>query len=553
MATSAPNSPRANSRVIHGIASSTISLPAILNNEPRDSAPVSETTRRNNGLSVRPKSHNDNDISKIDRPLRFTGTGSFWKPSDEAAQRLKASNWGRWSDKGDGKVSKRRLSSFTAPVQEVQEETYPYRGDPTVLLPQRYPFDQPTTDDGTSSISDGSSSGLSRHASSVASVRRMRSLKATDVPIMEMPKVQPESLAQRIARDERQSKTAVQLRKLQNDEEKRLAQLQEADEKPPVPNPGAIIPVPSMTSRSSSRRTSVASSRLPSQPRAAHNPPVTSPSANDDLIQIMDDLWVAATSTSSYWTDLGELKSIRINDLPELKTSEPTGSLFISGQPTSNLHTQIPKAQTPYGKSSNAARSPPIAALPPNPIFLTPEPNSASLSAPPPQEPDNNDLFAELNALVSALPTRSRTTIASTTLIAPQPSKRSPSPLQPASSASSLHPAKTPASDCSELPTPPPAIELSASPSVCCRPPRRDVHQLYRRTRQHSDLGVYNTLPHEGYPLLPKDTCAELPARAYESDRRDLYSWDSVSVSGVVEEVVAPDWNPMTGQGAGSD
>ncbi|MCJ1431334.1 hypothetical protein MMC27_000685 [Xylographa pallens] len=546
MAMSAPNSPRPNLKITNETAASTISLPAILNSIPRDNTPVTQVAPSNNRLSVRPRSNNDDDISHEDHVLRYTRAGRFWKPFDEAAQRPKESNWKRWSNRGDGVASKRRLSAFTAPVHEVQEETYLYRENLTVLLPHRYQFDQPTTDDGTSSISDGSSSRLSRHASSVASVRRMRSLKATDMPIREMPMVQPESLAQRIAKDERQSKTAEQLRKLQNDEENRLAQLRQADEEPCVSNSGGVILVPSQTGRSSSRRPSDASSMLPSQPQAAHNPPVPSPSANDDLIQIMDDLQFPATSASSYWTDLQELNSMNDNDYPEPKAPELTGTPSTSGQHISNLHPEIRKTHTSNESPSHSTRSSPIAELPPNSISPTSDLDSASLPVSPSPEPDSNDLFAELNSLISALPPRNRTTIASPSSTSSHLSDWSTSPLQPTRtassprclSASSLYPTEPLATDC---------FELSASPSVHYRPPRRDVHQQYRRTRQHSDLGVYNTLPHEPYPLLPADTYAELPAREYESDRRDLYAWDSRSGDTRAAVVVAPDWNPITG------
>lgn len=48
--------------------------------------------------------------------------------------------------------------------------------------------------------------------------------------------------------------------------------------------------------------------------------------------------------------------------------------------------------------------------------------------------------------------------------------------------------------------------------------------------RHHSDLTVYNTLQGEPYPLMPEEGRVELPARPYESDRRDLYSWDNYPV-----------------------
>ncbi|MCJ1417652.1 hypothetical protein MMC32_003996 [Xylographa parallela] len=352
MTASAPNSPRPDLRVTNGIALSAISLPTILNSVPRDNAPVSQTARISNGPSVRPRSFNDNDISKVDHALRSTGTGRFRKPLDKAAQRTKASNWRTWADSGNGVVSKRRLSAFTAPVHEVQEETYPYRENLTDLLAQRDQFDQSTTDDGTSSISDGGSSRLSRHSSSVASVasvRRIRSLKVTDMPTREMPKVQPESLAQRIAKDERQWKTAEQLRKLQNDEENRLAQLRQADEEPSVSNPGKVILVSRKTSQSSSRQTSDVSYRLPSQLRASHDAPVLPPSANDDLMQITDDLQFPTTGPSSYWTDLQELNSININDSPKPKAPELPRTPSVSGEHTSNLNLRSTK-HTPQPK-----------------------------------------------------------------------------------------------------------------------------------------------------------------------------------------------------------
>ncbi|MCJ1391588.1 hypothetical protein MMC18_004452 [Xylographa bjoerkii] len=594
MELSPPISPRPNSRLAKRAASSTTSLPGVFNSAPEDTAPILQPSSFDNVLSVRPRSHNSNNILQTDHALRFTGAGRFWQPPKapgEAADRSKAGNWRRWSDKGDRVLSKRRLSAFTAPVHDVQEQTYPYRENPTVPLLQRCYLDPARTDDGTASISDGSSSGLSRHASSVASVRSVRSLRVRDMPMVEIPEVQPESLALRIAKDERELRTAGQLRKLQKDEEERLAQLRETDEAQPVPNLSAVLPISRQTSHAVSGQISNASTRLPNQLRAAYSPPITSPSASVDLIHIMEDLQSTTTSTSGYWTDLQELNSIKSSNLSQPKTPELIGNLSKSGLFIGHLHPDIHEIQTPnespseaqHEAPSNPARSTPIAELPPTPIIPTPELDSATPQTPNPRELDNNDLFAELNSLISALPARSRTTIATSALTSAHHARLSTSSFQPHSTTPSPHRRSistqnlttSPATDWVELPTqsillPPPehqisfpptpehpaAIELSASASVCYRPPRRDVRQLYRRTRKHSDLGVYNTLPHEAYPLFHEGPYTELPAREYESDRRDLYSWDSVNASDRVSRAsggLRPDWNPVTGRGAGGD
>lgn len=60
-------------------------------------------------------------------------------------------------------------------------------------------------------------------------------------------------------------------------------------------------------------------------------------------------------------------------------------------------------------------------------------------------------------------------------------------------------------------PIPSDVIELSTSPSVIHRPKGQQVNEKYRRNRLHSDLAVYNTLPHEPYPLLPPGPVFEAP------------------------------------------
>ena len=65
-------------------------------------------------------------------------------------------------------------------------------------------------------------------------------------------------------------------------------------------------------------------------------------------------------------------------------------------------------------------------------------------------------------------------------------------------------------------PIPSNVIELSTSPSVIHRVKAPKVHERYRRNRQHADPTVYNTLPHEAYPLLPPEPRFEAPPREAE-------------------------------------
>lgn len=109
----------------------------------------------------------------------------------------------------------------------------------------------------------------------------------------------------------------------------------------------------------------------------------------------------------------------------------------------------------------------------------------------------------------------------------PPPRHPSPLPLIPSQPPHSHPPIPHRAS----APLPPPhTFELSSSSSVLYRPPRRAVHEVHRTMRHHSDLTLYNTLQGEPYPLMPEEGRVELPARPYETDRRDLYSWDNCPV-----------------------
>ena len=65
-------------------------------------------------------------------------------------------------------------------------------------------------------------------------------------------------------------------------------------------------------------------------------------------------------------------------------------------------------------------------------------------------------------------------------------------------------------------PIPSNVIELSTSPSVIHRVKAPKVHEKYRRNRQHADPAIYNTLPHEAYPLLPPEPRFEAPPREAE-------------------------------------
>jgi len=280
------------------------------------------------------------------------------------------------------------------------------------------------------------------------------------------------------------------------------------------------------------------------------------------------------------------------NDPLELQNTEkpppwPGTAAELPNQRNEPLELQhVEPTKKPLKKAPRPPPKPTPAEIPPITIITTPELDSTSPQPPSVFELDGS-VFADTDSIINALSSRNRTP-SSTSLPRAEPAKPTPAPRVPSSWLSqppqsnyfdpyALY-TELPASDLAPPPppytpytpqtpqnphpnpqlthrasAPPPAphtFELSSSNSVLHRPRQRAVHEIHRTMRHHSDLTVYNTLQGEPYPLMPEPGRVELPARPYESDRRDLYSWDNypAEMGAGADVVVRPDAYPPSGR-----
>ena len=435
-------------------------------------------------------------------PLRYTGAGRFWKPPDE--RNLKHSRLRDWM-KRSHKVDDNGFAVPQLPAVNVSNIGID-EGPVSPQLKYRKPlnshqslFDRPST--GGSRHSFSAQSTVSAHTpnpSPVTPITRTGS-EPGDVSSIDMLDEKIDSLAARIAIDERRLRIQEQLKKLQRDEEDRLKQLDMDDSQ------SSESPTPDL-----SRNASDASNRPlpnhPTVPKTPHNP------HSDDLgITIIDEIQPPATETTNHWDDLRELQDLH----PTVSKSSNSSLLDLS-------RSQVIPLPEPSHYSI-----PPIAELP----------DPQTESSPP---PENDSVFSDLDFIVGVLRSKPKSS--------PVPSQRSRAPSHDSNCSSSLlqrklSPSSKPYPAAIELtapsPAPPPPtnlVELSSSKSVIHRPEVRRQAPRYRY-----DLTAYNTLQGEPFPILKSETSVELPAEELKQENHGQVQYNGPPIS------IEPDFDPRTG------
>ena len=437
-------------------------------------------------------------------PLRFTGAGRFWKPPDERnskhsrlRDRMKRSH--KIDDNGFAVPQLPIVNASNLGIDE--GPVSPQHIYPKPLNPHQSLFDRPST--GGSRHSFSAQSTVSAHIpgpSPVTPITRTGS-EPGDISSIDMLDEKIDSLATRIAIDERRLRIQEQLRKLQRDEEDRLKQLDMDDSQ------SSESPTPDL-----SRNTSDASNRPlpthPTVPKTPHN------LHSDDLgITIIDEIQSPATETTNHWDDLQELQDL----LPTISKSSNSSLLDLS-------RSQI----TPMPEPSHYL-IPPIAELPDPQTEMSPP-------------PDNESVFSDLDSIVGALRNKPKSS--------PVPSQRSRTPSDDSNRNSgplqrNLSPSSKPYPAAIELtapsPAPPPPtnfFELSSSKSVIYRPEARRQAPRYR---YHDDFTAYNTLQGEPFPILKPETSVELPAEEPRQENEEQVQYNGPPIR------IEPDFDPRTG------
>ncbi|KAL9109994.1 MAG: hypothetical protein Q9187_008100 [Circinaria calcarea] len=454
--------------------SSMISLAATLTSE----LPRSPTSPLRNAFA--PRSRVDSwSIETDDAPptvhaLKYSGAGRFWKPPDESNSRggpLRA--WRKWSGRRD--INERadpRYASF--PTQAIaKERESAERKSPAQ---QQFPYSQPIDKDRRASSSTPGEHTTRLSFPTSPSDSQINS-EPGDKESVDSLQQRIDSLAKTIAANERRVRTEQYLRKLQSDEDERIAQL-ETDELP-----GGVD-----LSSDLSRNTSDASHR--SQVNEPKTPETSARSllGGDFMFKVGEKLQSLDTRTSSHW------------DEPRKKPD--------------SIKTEVKEPE------------PSIPELPSNPVILLPEIDSNS-DANPTMEDDS--IFSDLDRFVGVLRSKAQTSQASC--------QRSRPPSYTSQRDSGYNtwppPQNKPYPSAIELSAPSPAaspptnvFELSTSNSVIHRPSvrRQALARPNRRSRHHSDLTLYNTLPHEPFPVCEPEVMVELPTEGGKLRRKEVSS-----------------------------
>ena len=430
------------------------------------------------------------DATPAVHALKYSGAGRFWKPPDESSSRggrLRA--WRKRSGRKD-----------TDENPDPQHISYPRLDNAKLrksaerksLGQQQSPFDRPSDKDrrASSAVSGEYASGLS-FPTSVSDGQN--NSEAGDTESVNSLQQRIDSLAKTIAANERRVRTEQYLRKLQRDEDERLAQL-EIDEVP-----GGVD-----LSSDLSRNTSDASQRSHLDGAATPETSTHSLLGADFMFEVREKLQSLDTRTSNHWD---ELRGLQDSIKAELK--EPEAS--------------IPE-------------------LPSNPVILLP-PNHSNRDAKSPVEDDS--IFSDLDRFVGVLRSKARDSQASC--------QRSRPPSY-TSQRNSVHdtwptPPNKPYPSAIELSAPSPAanpptnvFELSTSNSVLHRPSvrRQALSRPNRRNRHHSDLTAYNTLPHEPFPVWEPEEMVELPTKENEEGGEITYTGPPIDIE--------PEIDPRTGR-----
>lgn len=442
------------------------------------------------------------------------------------------------------------LGKISSHPQRGTEDYGQHRG---FMRSRGHSFDQPRTDDEATSVFGGSSSGysrnsdgmLSRNSSNAFSERNYRPRTPSSPRALFPP---TESLAHRIAADERKRKTERELQRQQLREAERLAEVNEQYEQTSFICPRINAAPTVLKSVSDTLEKLPYLLPMPHYFLAKDDPPDFSLNSFYDHISIMD------TGLIHHDDGLSKMPSFETTGDQETAINDKEGFANL-GRPSGSVYEQkvaqnidsseIYEMNPQQENSVKLKLSPSVADMNIN-ISELPDnslPHAAELASRTSilaKEIDGDgSVFSDLRLLVSALPSP----------------RQSMTPGYPSSEQCvPWNSTRRPQSPIVELPplldTPPPpyVCELSTSESVIHRPHNRlPVQQLYKRSRLNSrNLTIYNTLPAEPYPLHRQSDPVELPTRSYEVDRRDIY--DSNSTYSGPPVTILPDLDPRTGR-----
>ena len=477
-------------------ASSATTLPC----EPPRS-PTSIRSALESTVSLVALANHEDDAEAQIHPLRYTGAGRFWKPPDERS--TKHGRLRSWI-KRSNRVDNDGVTIPQLPVLNTSDLGID-RGPASPQLDIRKSFSPYQ-----SSFNNRLSAVESRHSFSAQSTV---SAKVTpncrpgsepgDISSIDMLDEKIDSLAARIAIDERRLRIQEQLKKLQRDEEDRLRQLDIDDSQ----SSESLTP-------DLSRNTSDASSRpltnSPADPKTLHRDLLS----DGHAVKITDETQSPATDASNHWDDLRELHDLNLTSSKSSVSPFPDGS-----------QDQVSPEPPPYTIDS-------IAELPDPQIELSPPPDN-----------DNDSVFSDLDFIVGVLRNKSKSS--------PNPSQRSRAPTYDSIRNSALvqpklSPSRKPYPSAVELsapgPAPPPptnVFELSSSKSVIHRP---EARRQVPRYRCHSDFTAYNTLQGEPFPILKQEERVELPAEEKGPEMDGEVPYDGPLVN------IEPEFDPRTGK-----
>ncbi|MCJ1329792.1 hypothetical protein MMC10_006472 [Thelotrema lepadinum] len=492
--------------------------------------------------------------------LSLEGAGRFWKPLES---RDRESAWNFLKRKGD---RSRALSSPRPqdPGSSLTSNIGQWLDDQsTPNLPE-----QASTNDTSSQVMDGTPSAP-KHRSSVSHSGSdsisVHTLSSTTSVTNGASTSRFKSLAEQIADDERRKNAKQHLRRIMEAEEARVAQHDPESEEETTLDPEKEIQA------NAKDRFFPNPLRLTFEPQE-HGwdindffPDNTRPSSTDSLpdyetsnelhhntLDLTQQRTQSNAGSSTHTVTLVDEKDMTgpASSIPQTGETEKEGlpAEYIQGdQPMNNreaLQDNDTKEESLVDSFSmpsppNSIPTPPSTASTRNtPTSSTSSPQIPALPQEESRSPAIADtIFQDLNRLKMSPGIRqgpftspSRPTEASRAHSTPNIlpiAKRSPPPPSsvpnPPPTFATVAPPRPPQASplplYKEILTPPiPSniVELSTSPSVIHRVKAPKVHERYRRNRQHADPSVYNTLPHESYPLLPAEPRFEAPPREEE-------------------------------------
>ena len=312
--------------------------------------------------------------------VRYSGAGRFWRPSDEENPRKgRIHGWRRWCNEAGSHTAasnpitpeeralenrRRRLSKSYSPEQHRAQEGKNLRlpnGFDTVAVPT-VPMDMRST----------------------GHVR----VEEAETPSIGNLQQEMDTLALRIAANERKQRTREHLKRLQCDEEERLVQLEMLAATPDTPDLSSC-------GNGSSHELKNLALVDPAQPQNV-------------LLEFDDEVQSIRTENSSHWDELRQLQSSGPQEWPEIAVNGQ--SLMPPSSPALSASRQplLPSPMSfPCATVTNTPPSHMRAPWPHSSESLASASNSGQVT---PQE-DANSVFSDLDMLVGALRVQSRRTL----------------------------------------------------------------------------------------------------------------------------------------------